>query len=213
MAITLYYTAMGSATRVHWALLELGIPFEKVRVHMDKGEHKTPEYLAINPNGKVPALVDGSLKLFESLAMILHLGDRYGEKGGLWPASGTDARSLAYMLSVYSMVEIQTSVFDYLRHGGNHPRITLPPDKRVKDIADRALATWHTGIKVLHDHLASHEHLLGDGFTLCDCTVASVITVGGMMGGLPVDDKRVQDWVGRCSSRPALAKAMQTGGV
>ena len=53
--------------------------------------------------------------------------------------------------------------------------------------------------------------LLGDAFTLCDCTVASVVNAGAMMGGMPVDDKRVQEWVGRCSSRPALAKAMQDG--
>ena len=212
MAITLYYTAMGSATRVHWALLELGIPFEKVRIHMDQGDHKTPAYLAINPNGKVPALVDGSLKLFESLAIIFHLGNRYGEKSGLWPASGTDARSEAYMLSVYSMVEIQTSVFEYIRHGGNHPRITLPPEKRHKEIADRALATWQTGMKLLDDRLASRKHLLGDAFTLCDCVVASVVNVGAMMGGLPIEDRGVQDWVGRCSSRPALAQAMHTGG-
>jgi glutathione S-transferase len=210
MTITLYYTPMGSAARVHWALLELGIPFEKVRIHMDKGEHKAPGYLAINPTGKVPALVDGTLKLFESLAINFHLGDRYGEQSGLWPASGTDARSEAYVLSVYSMVELQASVFDYLRHGGNHPRITLPPEKRHKEIADRALATWKTGMKVLDDRLASREHLLGDAFTLCDCTVASVVNVGAMMGGLPLEEKNVQDWSGRCASRPALAKAMAT---
>ena len=211
MAITLYYTPMGSATRCHWALNELGIPFEKVRMHMDKGDHKKPEFLAINPNGKVPALVDGSLKLFESLAIMFHLGERYGEKAGLWPASGTDARSEGYVLSVYSMVEIQTSVFMYVQHAGNHPRISFPPEKRHKDVGDRALATWHTGMKVLGERLASRKHLLGDAFSLCDCTVASVVNAGAMLGGLPVEDKSVQDWIARCTSRPALAKAMQDG--
>jgi glutathione S-transferase len=208
MAITLYYTPMGSATRVHWALHELGVPFEKVRVHMDKGDHKKPEFLAINPNGKVPALVDGSLKLFESLALVLHLGDRYGEKAGLWPASGTDARSEAYVLSVYSMVELQTSVFDYIRHAGSHPRISLPADKRHKEIGDRALATWNTGMKLLGERLATRKHLLGDAFTLCDVTVSSVVNVGAMMGGLPIDDKAVQEWNARCTSRPSLARSM-----
>jgi glutathione S-transferase len=211
MSIILYYTPMGSATRVHWALIELGVPFEKVRVHMDKGDNKKAAFLAINPNGKVPALVDGSLKLFESLAIMFHLGDRYGEKAGLWPASGSDARSEGYLLSVYAMVEIQTSAFDFIRHGGNHARLTLPAEKRVKEVADRALGSWKTGMTVLGERLASRKHLLGDAFTLCDCTVASVVNAGAMMGGMPVDDKRVQEWVGRCSSRPALAKAMQDG--
>ena len=154
MSIILYYTPMGSATRVHWALNELGVPFEKVRVHMDKGDSKKPEFLAINPNGKVPALIDGSLKLFESLAIMFHLGDRYGEKAGLWPASGSDARSEGYLLSVYAMVEIQTSAFDFIRHGGNHARLTLPAEKRVKEVADRALGSWKTGMTVLGERLA-----------------------------------------------------------
>ena len=211
MAITLYYTPMGSATRVHWALNELGVPFEKVRVHMDKGGHKTPEFLAINPNGKVPALVDGSLKLFESLAILFHLGDRYGEKSGLWPRSGSDARSEAYVLSVYALIEVQTAVFDYIRHAGSHPRISVPADKRHPEVAERCLTTWKTAMKLFDDRLATHAHLLGDAFTLCDCAVASVVSVGSMMGGLPVEDKNVQGWLGRCTSRPALAKAMTDG--
>lgn len=208
MAITLYYTPMGSATRVHWALNELGVPFEKVRVRMDQGDHKKAEFLAINPNGKVPALVDGDLRLFESLAILFHLGDRYGDEAHLWPRSGTDARSEAYVLSVYALIEVQTAVFDYIRHAGSHPRLTFPVDKRHKEVADRSLATWKTAVKVLGDRLASRAYLLGDAFTLCDCAVASVVNVGGMMGGLPVDDPRVQDWNARCTSRPALARAM-----
>jgi glutathione S-transferase len=208
MAITLYYTPMGSATRAHWALNELGIPFEKVRVRMDQGDHKKPEFLAINPNGKVPALLDGDLKLFESLAIIFHLGDRYGTQKGLWPATGTDARSEAYVLCVYAMVEVQAAVFDYIRHAGNHPRISFPADKRHKEMGERALAGWNTAMKVLDGRLALGAHLLGDDFTFCDCTMASVVNVGAMMGGLPIDNKRVQEWIGRCTSRPALAKAL-----
>jgi glutathione S-transferase len=208
MAITLYYTPMGSATRVHWSLLELGLPFEKVRLHFDKGDHKKPEFLAVNPNGKVPALVDGDLKLFESLAIIFHLGDRYGDERSLWPKSGTAARSEAYVLSIYAMVEMQTAVFEYLRHAGDHPRLSLPTDKRHKETVDRTLATWRTAMTVLDQRLASRVHLLGDAFTLCDCTVASVVNVGAMMAGLPIEQKNVQAWLSRCTSRPALAKSM-----
>jgi glutathione S-transferase len=207
MAITLYFTAMGSATRAHWALEELGIPFEKIRVHMDKGDHKKPEFLAINPNGKVPALVDGDLKLFESLAIVFHLGDRYGEAKGLWPKSGTDARSEAYVLSVWSMVELQHSAFEWIRHGGSHPRISYPKDKQVKEAADRAHAAWKQGMHLLDERLATREYMLGSAFSLCDVVVASVVMLGPMMADLPIDEKRVADWVSRCQSRPALARA------
>jgi glutathione S-transferase len=106
------------------------------------------------------------------------------------------------------MVEVQTAVFEYIRNAGNHPRITLPPEKRHQEAGDRALATWKTALKILDQRLASKAHLLGDGFTLCDCTVASVVSVGAMMGGLTIEEKGVQAWLERCTSRPALAKAM-----
>jgi glutathione S-transferase len=208
MSITLYYTPMGSATRAHWALLELGIPYEKVRVRFDQGDNKKAEFLAVNPNGKVPAMVDGDLKLFESLAIIFHLGDRYGVDKGLWPKSGTDARSEAYVWSIWSMVEVQTTAFEYIKHGGEHPRLSLPKDKQHKDAADRALATWKHCIKMLDDRLASRSWILGDAFSLCDCAVGSVVSAVSMMGQLPVEGQHVSDWRSRCMSRPALAKAM-----
>ena len=79
MAITFYYQPMSSAARVHWALEELGIPYEKVKVDLHAGDQKKPDFLKVNPHGKVPALVDGDARLFESAAIILHLGDKYGE--------------------------------------------------------------------------------------------------------------------------------------
>jgi len=210
MSITLYYTPMGSATRVHWALEELGVPFEKVRLQLDKGDQKKPEYLAINPNGKVPALVDGDLKLFESLAILLHLGDRYGAATGLWPASGTDARSEAYVWSVWSMVEVQHNAFEYIRHAGSHARMSFPRDKQVKDAAERAHGAWRSAMRILDERLAGREYLLGSGFTLVDVAAASVVGVGPMIANLPVDEKRVADWLARCQSRPALAKAISS---
>jgi glutathione S-transferase len=208
MAITLYYTPMGSATRAHWALAELDVPYEKVRVRFDQGDTKKPEFLAINPNGKVPAMVDGGLKLFESLAIIFHLGDRYGADKGLWPKSGTDARSEAYVWSVWALVEAQTAAFDFIRQGGDHPRLSLPKDKQHKDSADRALATWKRCVALLDERLATRPWVLGEGFTLCDCAVGSVFIAGTTLGNLPVEGKHVGEWLSRCMARPALAKAM-----
>ena len=66
MGIKLYSWPRSSASRVHWALEELGVPFELVTLDRHKGEHQAPTYLAINPNGKVPALVDDGQPYFES---------------------------------------------------------------------------------------------------------------------------------------------------
>jgi len=74
------YTNPGSRGKIaEWALAELNVPYETVLLDMRRGEHKTPQYLAINPFGKVPALEDGDLKLFESGAILLHLTNKYGK--------------------------------------------------------------------------------------------------------------------------------------
>src|SRR5262252_7029818 len=66
--------------RVRWTLQELGVDFEAVRVNLAAGEHRQPEFLAINPAGKLPVLVDDDLVLTESVAIVIHLADKYPEK-------------------------------------------------------------------------------------------------------------------------------------
>jgi hypothetical protein len=62
MTMTFYYAPMSSATRVHWAIEELGVPYEKVKLDLKAGEHKTPEFLKLNPNGTITALSAGGLE-------------------------------------------------------------------------------------------------------------------------------------------------------
>jgi glutathione S-transferase len=85
MTIKLYSWPMSSGTRIAWALEELALPYEYVPLDAKKQDHRSPEMLAINPHGKVPALDDDGLKLFESGAILLYLGSRYGAAQGLWP--------------------------------------------------------------------------------------------------------------------------------
>lgn len=73
MAIKLYSWPQSSGTRVAWALEELGIPYEYVQLDAKKQEHRSAKYLAVNPHGKVPGLVDGDQSFFESGAILLHL--------------------------------------------------------------------------------------------------------------------------------------------
>jgi glutathione S-transferase len=92
---TLYYSPSTASLVVHWLLIELGIPHELHKLDFDKREQKSPEYLAINPAGVVPALaLDGDV-LTEAAAIVLHLADRHPE-AGLAPAIGTPARGQYY---------------------------------------------------------------------------------------------------------------------
>ena len=92
MSITFYFAPQSNASRVHGSLIELGVPFEKVRVDIRIGEQKKPEFLALNPNGKVPTVVLDGTPMFESVAIQIALGERYGVERGLWPAPGTPER-------------------------------------------------------------------------------------------------------------------------
>jgi glutathione S-transferase len=90
--ITLYGMPGTRAGRVRWVLEELGLPYREVTLDRAKGEHRRPEYLGINPLGRVPALVDGDFVLTETAAICLHLAEQHPERG-LAPRPGTPERA------------------------------------------------------------------------------------------------------------------------
>jgi glutathione S-transferase len=203
-----YYAPQSSATRVHWALEELGVPYEKVRVHLDKGEQKDAAFLAVNPNGKVPALVDGDAKIFESLAMFLWLGEKYGEAKGMWPKAGTPERAEAYSWSVWSTAEVVPCVIDRIVHTAD-VHWAYPKDQKSAAVAAKALEGWTARVAILEKHLSGRDFMLGKTFTLVDCAVGMAIGLGAMMGGLPIGDfPRVGAWLQRCQTRAAFGKVI-----
>jgi glutathione S-transferase len=208
MAITVYYSPMSSSTRAVWALEELGIPYDKVRVHLDKGEQKKPEYLKINPNGKVPALVDGDVTMFEAFAIILHLGERYGVEKGLWPKPGTRERAEALTWSVWAMTELQPAVVSYAMNTTER-RFAFPKEQWHAPTAEMARKNWTHLIGILDARLQGREHIVGPSFTFCDVVVASLMGFAVMMAGLPLEGHaNVSAWLARCQQRPAMGRAM-----
>jgi glutathione S-transferase len=105
MTIKLYSWPTSSGTRIAWALEELGVPYEYVELDAKNLEHRKPQYLAINPHGRVPGLSDGELTLFESGAMLLYLGDKHGVEKQLWPAGGGPAPPHPQCLLVLGMFQ------------------------------------------------------------------------------------------------------------
>ncbi len=110
--IRIYGTPMTRAIRPLWLLEELGVPYELVRTDFAGGATRTTEFLKINPNGHVPALVDGDLVLFESMAINLYLAEKYG-KGTLWPGSEHD-RAQTVQWSFWAITECEAYLFDAL---------------------------------------------------------------------------------------------------
>jgi GST-like protein len=102
--IVLYWHPMSSATPVACALAELGVPHERVKVDITTGEQRRPDFLALNPNGKVPTMTVDGAPMFEALAIEMWLGQTYGVQSGLWPAEGTPERLQAMAWSTWSYV-------------------------------------------------------------------------------------------------------------
>ena len=103
MATTLYGMSGSRALRSIWAMEEVGIEYEHVPTSF-RGASKSEEYLAINPNGRVPTLVDGDLVLFESMAINLYLARTYG--GDLYPR-GSDDQARTEQWGVWGISEIE----------------------------------------------------------------------------------------------------------
>jgi glutathione S-transferase len=205
MTIKLYAWPMSSGTRVSWALEELALPYEYVQLDAKKQEHRSPALLAINPHGKVPALTDGDLKFFESGAILLYLGNRYGAAKGLWPSPKGQAHADAVCWTVWAGVELGSYLLQTLYHGLDTP-ISFKPEDRSKAAAAYARSQLDRLLEALEARLQERDYLLGN-FTLVDVAAASWLALGTSFGLDLGKQARVAAWCERCTGRPAFKKS------
>lgn len=194
----LYGTATSRALRAVWGIEETGIAYE----HIPTGygpDSKTPEYLAVNPNGRIPALVDGDLTLFESMAINLHLARRYG--GALYPAEAAD-EARAWQWSVWAISEIEPLQMQIVIQ-----QLFTPEEKRDPKVSERAARGLQRPLRVLDAALADRPMLLGEAFSVADLNVASVMLLLKRVGVSLAEHTHVQRWTQACWSRPALQRA------
>ena len=208
MSIRLYGWPRSTASRVRWALEELGVKYEFVTLDRKKGENRTPDYLAINPTGKVPGLVDGGQAYFESTAITLHLGETYGSERGLWPTADADAaaaRAEALCWTVWSTTELHAYMMQWLYHGLDTP-VSYAPADRSKATADYNHSQYLRNLDALEARLAGRDHILGAAFSLVDVLAASVLLSGVGLGGSVEGRQNITAWLDRCRARPAFAR-------
>jgi len=163
---------------------------------------RTPEYLAINPNGQVPAIDDAGFILWESMAINLYLAKKYGS-GSLYPSRLED-EARAWQWSFWGMTEIERPVLTAMFN-----RAILPEDKRDPAAADDAERQLQQPLKVLDAAVGKTPYLLGDDFTVVDLNVASILSWARParidLSGVP----KMADWFQRCSLRPAARAARE----
>jgi glutathione S-transferase len=213
MSIRLYGWPHSTASQVHWALEELGVKYEYVALDRKQGENRAPAYLAINPTGKVPGLVDGGQPYFESVAIILHLAESYGAERGLWPKSDSGAaaaRAEALCWTVWGTTELHAYMMQWLYHGCDTP-VSYAPADRSKAAADYNHGQYLRLLDALEARLTGREHILGAAFSLADVPAASSLLTGLALGGNVEGRKNVAAWLERCRARPAFARVRGAG--
>lgn len=203
MSLVFYYSPMSTAVITHWALEELGIPYEKVKLDIAAGDTRKPDFLKLNPSGTVPTIVHDGTPIFESAAIAIYLGETFGVEKGLFPAAGSE-RGQAIAWIVWANATLGSAMNRYAYSAS--PRI--PEEQRNAKAAEVALADLERLFGVLDGALAGKEWLLGDKFSLVDAHVASFAVYAGFVG---IDTKKwanVTAWSTRATARPGHAASM-----
>ncbi len=202
MSLKLFAAPMSSATPVVCALAELDIPCEIEMFDLKAGNQKKPAYLAINPHGVVPTLVVDGTPLFESVAIMQWLGDRYGVERGLWPAADAPERLTALSWTTWSYVSygalinvLNFSQSPYVDAALHHPPLTAEALKQLDEALGR-----------LDGLLARQPYLLGERYSLADLIVACVVIYSTYCGVSVDAHAHVKDWLERFQARPAYQK-------
>ena len=195
--LTLYGAMASRAHRTVWMLKELGLPFEHVPTHFMDGSTRKPEFLTVNPNGRVPVIDDDGFIVYESMAINLYLAKKYGES--LAPAD-LQEDTLATQWSFWVVTEVEKPL---LFASAN--RKLFAEGARDEEQAQMAIAKLDRPLKVLDAHLAHQPHLLGSRFTVADLNVATVMDLAPQCGISLAAWPRVQEWHTRCLARPAAA--------
>lgn len=180
------YGKGGRSFRCLWMLEEAGINYEHVLTDWSAGESRTPEFLAINPNGKIPVLVDGDLRLFESLAINYHLARNHAVD--MWFNNSRD-ESLAIQWLAWGLGELEG-----------------PHDAANRDESEIDAERLQISLNALRRTLSDQSYMLGDNFTVVDLNTASLLLRPQYRKAVG-RDHNLKEWFKACTSRPALERA------
>jgi glutathione S-transferase len=194
--LVFYYNPMSRARIVHWMLEEIGAPRRTVHIDLEKGEHKTPEFLAVNPMGKLPTIVHRGVVVTETAAIIAYLADAFPE-AGLAPAPDDALRGAYYRWLFFGAGCFEPALTD---------RMFDRPDVARKGVL--GYGSYEDVLNALRKALDPGPYLLGERFSAADVYVGAQMTWAMTFGapglkGDPVFDRYVE----RLGGRPAQQRA------
>lgn len=188
--------------RVRLTAAVLGLQLEEKKLDFTKGEHKNPEYLALNPNGAVPTLVDGDFVLTESRAIMQYLASKKPESG-LLPRdeqARADVTRWQFWDSSHFSPQLGTLAFERLLKG--MMGLGEPDQRKIDD----ALTGFRRFGAVLNKRLDGKQHVVGNSLTIADLTIASSLMYAKQCDAPLGEFPNIQSWFGRISDTDAWKK-------
>ncbi len=216
MTLRIHGIPASRAIRPLWAATELGLAFEHVMTDYKGGHTRSPEFLALNPNGHIPVLEDdtpaGRVVVWESMACALYVAKAHGKADGHdLSLANLKEEGEALRWAFWSMTELEKDALTVLMH-----RMAMPEAERKADLAQAAEARLRVPLQVLEGVLAAQEkrgqaYLCAPRFTVADLCVASVgmwiRPSSPLMEAFPL----TAAWLKRCLDRPAHQAARKLG--
>ncbi len=184
--IKLYGGARSRASIIRWYLEELAIPYEFILLDMSAGAHEQPEFLRLNPFGKVPVIVDGDLALFESGAILLYLEHKYGREQLL-----VEQQAILTQWTLFANATLGPGIFGDEASREREMSKLMPP---------------------LNEILSKHPYILGDEFSVADVAVGSILNYIPLLLKLDLSAyPAIVNYIQALSARPAFKKGMSSG--
>lgn len=197
--ITFYHNPMSRGRIVHWMLEEVGAPYEIKLLSFEKREHKSPEYLAVNPMGKIPAIVHRGTVITEVPAILAYLADAFPAHG-LAPLLDDPQRGAYLRWMFFGAGCVEAAMMDKM--------LARPVPERTTALG---YGTYEDTMGVVEKALAAGPFFLGDRFSAADVLISSQLGYGMMTKAIE-PTPAFQAFVARCHERPAFQRANAANG-
>jgi glutathione S-transferase len=192
--LVFYHNPMSRGRIVHWMLEEVGAPYETKLLSLEKREHKAPEYLALNPMGKIPTIVHNGVVVTETAAICAYLADAF-PRAGLAPPLGDPARGTYYRWLFFAAGCLEPALIDKM--------LARPPVEREGMLG---YGNYENALSTLEGALAPGPWILGERFSAADVYVGSGVGWGLFTKSLE-PRPAFQQYFERCTQRPAHKRA------
>jgi len=203
----LYYFPNNASLAPHFLLNHMGLRYELILVDTKSNSHKSPEYLKLNPAGRIPTLVDSGISIFESPAICIHLCEKHPEHN-LIPSVGSDKRPLFFQWLAYlnNTLQAELMVYHYAhRHTTDEDSIQSVKEAQCQLIAN--------ALGIIDQQLSKNNYLIGESLTACDYFLFMLAEWSLPIERSPVTFKNLAAYLKRLSSNPIIEEVCKKEGI